>query len=398
MSAESLLEALHARGIHFIAGVPDSILKGFCAWVTRDARFDHVIAANEGAALSLAAGHHLATGQMPLVYLQNSGLANALNPYLSMCHPTVYDLPIVLLVGWRGQPGVPDEPQHRKVGAITMELLGLMDIDVLLLKDGSEGSLAKVDHAVASAVAGRSSLAIVVQKGVLDQDDLPNGSRIVSGDLQRGEVIKSLLDHLAHEDVVFSGIGHVSRELYAARLASEGTAPNRQPTPRRDFLCVGGMGHAHQIAIGYARGRRNGRVWCLDGDGALLMHLGALSTISRLSSSFVHVLFDNGVHASVGGQSVSGINIDYGAVAKTLGYPQVFKVSTHAQLELTLRRLRGSTDPAFVWVRVSQQIAEDLPRPKTALVELKHRFWAAGGGMIDDLVTPFSQVPAGFRP
>ncbi|HXZ02449.1 MAG TPA: phosphonopyruvate decarboxylase [Stellaceae bacterium] len=376
MFAEDLLGILHAHGVHLIAGVPDSVLRDFCAAATGDGRFDHVIAANEGAALALAAGHHLATGRVPLVYLQNSGLANALNPYLSMCHPSVYDLPVILLVGWRGRPGMADEPQHRKVGSITLDLLRLMDMRTILLEDASDAALGFVDEAVAAATATRSSLSIVVSKGVLDREAV-SGNHCGNGKLRRADVINTLLDNLEQNDVVFGGIGHVSRELYAIRLSSGQADNGSRPAAARDFLCVGGMGHAHQIAMGYAREHRDGRVWCLDGDGALLMHLGALSTVSRVSSPLVHVLFDNGVHASVGGQPVSGRNMDYRTIANKLGYPLTYKIDTQKQLQAMVKKLRNVTGPVFVWITVSDETVENLPRPKVALVDLKQSFNSA---------------------
>lgn len=372
MFAEDLLGLLHAHGIRLIAGVPDSILKGFCAVASADGRFDHVIAANEGAALALAAGHHLATGRIPIVYLQNSGLANALNPYLSMCHPSVYDLPVILLVGWRGQPGIADEPQHRKVGSITLDLLRLMDMPTVMLQAATQATLAAVEEALATATRDRASLSIVVPKGVLDGDVIA-GSHCANGKLRRMDVITTLLDNLTANDVVFGGIGHVSRELYAIRLSC-GQGNGEAQAASRDFLCVGGMGHAHQIAMGFAREHHGGRVWCLDGDGALLMHLGALSSVSRVSSPMVHVLFDNGVHASVGGQPVSGRNMDYRAIANRLGYPAAYKVDTQKQLQVTLKKLRNVTGPAFLWITVSDQTLDDLPRPKVSLVDLKRSF------------------------
>jgi phosphonopyruvate decarboxylase len=375
MFATSLLERLHQRGLRFIAGVPDSILQGFAAAAIGDKRFDHVIAANEGAALALAAGHHLATGRTPLVYLQNSGLANALNPYLSMCHPTVYDLPVILLVGWRGEPNRADEPQHRKLGSITLDLLRLLDIKIVTLAEKAQQASDDVDHAVEAAVSSGSSLAIVVSKGVLDEPVRPARDGTDDRVLLRSEVITALLRGMSDRDVVFGGIGHVSRELYAARLHN-GSATDGKTSGGRDFLCVGGMGHAHQIALGYARERRAGRVWCLDGDGALLMHLGALSAVSQARCAFVHVVFDNGVHGSVGGQPVCASNLDYGRLAADLGFRAVHKVTTAEQLERTLAALEGVTAPEFVWIRVKPETPDDLPRPKETLTEMKRAFMA----------------------
>lgn len=371
MFAASLLERLHQRGLRFIAGVPDSILQGFAAAAMGDQRFDHVVAANEGAALALAAGHHLATGRTPLVYLQNSGLTNALNPYLSMCHPTVYDLPVILVVGWRGEPTRSDEPQHRKLGSITLDLLRLLDIEIVTLAEKTQQASDHVDHAVEAAVSGGSSLAIVVSKGVLDDPVRPARDGSDDRVLLRNEVITALLRGMSDRDVVFGGIGHVSRELYAARLQNHSEG---KPNGGRDFLCVGGMGHAHQIALGYAREGRTGRVWCLDGDGALLMHLGALSAVSHAHCPFVHVVFDNGVHGSVGGQPVSAPNLDYGRLAADLGFRTVHKVATREDLQRTLAALDRVTAPEFVWIRVKPETPVHLPRPKETLTDMKRAF------------------------
>jgi phosphonopyruvate decarboxylase len=375
MFAESFLDRLHHCGIRFIAGVPDSILQGFAGAVDRDPRFDHIIAANEGAALAMAAGHHLATGRIPLVYLQNSGLANALNPYLSMCHPSVYDLPAILLVGWRGEPNRSDEPQHRKLGSITTDLLRLLDIKIVTLAEPTPQACDDISQMLEAAVSGQSSLAIVVSKGVLDEPVSQPRDETSALALGRPEVISVLLQDMSDEDTVFGGIGHVSRELYAARLRHR-AGGNDKNNSSRDFLCVGAMGHAHQIALGYARERRAGRVWCLDGDGAVLMHLGALAVISRASCPLVHVLFDNGVHGSVGGQPVCASNLDYGALAADLGFRTVHKIETHEQLERTLPTLQQVTAPVFVWIRVRPEIADDLPRPRGSFADMKRAFMA----------------------
>lgn len=224
-----------------------------------------------------------------------------------------------------------------------------------------------------AAVSGRSSLAIVVSKGALDEPVSRPEDETSAWTLSRPDVISVLLGHMSDEDAVFGGIGHVSRELYAARLRNR-AAGNGKNNGNRDFLCVGAMGHAHQIALGYARERRAVQVWCLDGDGALLMHLGALSVISRASCPFVHVLFDNGVHGSVGGQPVCASNLDYAAFAADLGYRTVHKIETHEQLERTLPALQQITAPVFLWIRVRPEIADDLPRPQGSFADMKRAF------------------------
>ena len=309
------VDSLLANGVDFFTGVPDSLLKDFCACVAdRMPRPGHVVAANEGGAVALAVGHHLATGRQALVYMQNSGQGNAVNPLLSLADPEVFGIPLVLLVGWRGEPGTDDEPQHVKQGKVTLELFRALGIPHAILPDDASAAPASVEDAVRTARASSGPFAIVVRAGTFGAYKPRTQSREVY-ELNREGALKVVVPALAGSTVVVSTTGKMSRELFELR---EGTGASH----RSDFRTVGSMGHASQIALGLALGRPERRVCCLDGDGALIMHLGALAIIGvEKPANLTHIVINNGAHDSVGGQPTAGFEIDLAAVARACGYP-----------------------------------------------------------------------------
>lgn len=365
MNAGELLGLLHDAGVRFATGVPDSLLTGLTDMLGRHPGIRHMVAASEGAAVALAAGHCLGTGRRPLVYMQNSGLANALNPLLSMCHPRVYDLPMLLVVGWRGEPGQPDEPQHLPTGAITTSLLDQLEIPWFVLEREPASGAERLRVWLAQA-GGRSCALVVPRNAIIAARDPGPGAG--SGTMDRTAALARILAAIPDEDAVFGGIGYVGRELLHARL-------QQQQTGAPDFLCVGAMGHASQFALGFALARPERRVWCLDGDGSFTMHMGSCNLVSRLPGTrFVHVLFDNGVHASVGGSEVCGRGTDYGSIARAAGYAQVVRVEDEGGMGDALRLVRQGGGPAFLWVLVSAKSKDGLPRPGDDLIRLRDRF------------------------
>ncbi|MFZ0888811.1 MAG: phosphonopyruvate decarboxylase [Candidatus Binataceae bacterium] len=369
MREAGVYRALRAHGIRFFTGVPDSSLSGFCRSVSTDGAVTHVVAANEGAAVALAAGFHLATGEMPVVYAQNSGLLNALNPFLSLCHDSVYAIPILFVIGWRGEPGEKDEPQHKKTGAITRELLAAMDLALMHLKGVEANWKEALDEHIASAIRGGRSAAILVSKGILDDGGEP--APATSATLSRREALTALLRGFSADDVVYAGIGHTGRELLALRSAAGQSAA----ADGGDFLCVGAMGYVSQLAIGSLLGGTAKRVWCLDGDGSFLMHMGATAVVRRLADApLVHVLLDNGVHASVGGQPVCGAPHDYAALAAAIGYGCVRTASTIGEIEEAVRAARSRSGPTFLWLPITGGTTAALPRPAGDFVERKRIF------------------------
>lgn len=363
-------EALIESGVDMFTGVPDSLLKNFCAYVTDNSSLSHgegkgvghIIAANEGNAVGIAAGHYLATGKPALVYMQNSGLGNTVNPLLSLADEKVYSIPMVLMIGWRGEPGVHDEPQHVKQGEVTLDLLEAMQIPYEILEEVSQ-----VREAVALAMKRKAPVALVIRKGTFGSYKLKNASHN-DNPLSREEALKLVIDHLHQEDVIVSTTGKLSRELFELREA-------RHEGHGHDFLTVGSMGHSSSIALGIALEKPSRRVFCFDGDGAFIMHTGALGIVASMHpANFFHILFNNGAHESVGGQPTIGFNLDTTAIAKASGYRHAFTATTTDEMVSALQQLEHLEGPVLLELRVAINSRDDLGRPTTTPIENKEAF------------------------
>lgn len=368
VNVEKIYNALQAYGVDFFTGVPDSLLKDFCAYVTdHTPREKNIIAANEGAAVSIAAGHYMASGRLPLVYMQNSGLGNTVNPLLSLMDEKVYALPVLLMIGWRGEPGVKDEPQHVKQGEVTLDLLEAIQIPYIVLSDKEEEALQQTDGILQKAKEESRPHAIVVRKGIFGKYQLRNK---LGNDypLSREEALKLVVEQLEENDVVVSTTGKLSRELFEYReVLHQGHG--------QDFLTVGSMGHSSSIALGIALEKPERAVWCLDGDGAFIMHMGAISNIGTLKPhNYRHIVFNNGAHESVGGQPTVGFQLDIPAIARACGYFAVYSVSTYEEIKQALQILSEIEGPALVEIRVKIDSRENLGRPTTTPVENRRNF------------------------
>ena len=361
------IDKLGENGIDFFAGVPDSLLKNICAYIqdNLDARHN-IIAANEGAAVGLAAGYHLATGKVGCVYMQNSGEGNIINPLASLTDPEVYNIPVLLLIGWRGRPGVHDEPQHVKQGKVTTGLLNVMGVNYDVLSKEEDKAAKQIDKAIAAVNAG-DVYALVIEKDTCDAYTLQN---VEKNDLTmtREEAIQTVAAALGEKDCIVSTTGMISRELFEARAAwGQGH--------ERDFLTVGSMGHASQIALGIALNKTDRKVWCFDGDGASIMHMGSMAIVaSKAPQNYVHVVFNNGAHDSVGGQPTVGLKIDLPAVAKAVGYPVAYSVDNKSDLQQVLKALPEG--PVFLEVKVKKGNRKDLGRPTTTPIQNKEALMA----------------------
>ena len=361
---EFFIEALREKGIDCFAGVPDSLLKNICAYITDHCDEAHnIIAANEGAAVGLAAGHYLATGQPACVYMQNSGEGNIINPLASLTDPEVYNIPVLLLIGWRGRPGVHDEPQHVKQGKVTTGLLNTMGINFDVLskeEDKAEKQIAK-----AVEVLNRKEVyALVIEKDTFEDYKLQN---VEKNDLtlSREEAIQTVAAALGKKDCIVSTTGMISRELFEYRAAMN-------QGHERDFLTVGSMGHASQIALGIAIAKTDRTVWCFDGDGAAIMHMGSMAIVAnKAPKNYVHVVFNNGAHDSVGGQPTVGLKIDLPAVAKSVGYPNAFSVDSKEDLVDALKAVKTLHGPVLLEVKVKKGNRKDLGRPTTTPIQNK---------------------------
>ena len=361
---EFFIEALREKGIDCFAGVPDSLLKNICAYITDHFDAAHnIIAANEGAAVGLAAGHYLATGQPACVYMQNSGEGNIINPLASLTDQEVYNIPVLLLIGWRGRPGVHDEPQHVKQGKVTTGLLNVMGVNYEVLSKEEDKAAKQIDKA-AKALANKEVFALVIEKDTFEDYKLQN-VEVNDLTMSREEAIQTVAAALGEKDCIVSTTGMISRELFEYRAAMN-------QGHERDFLTVGSMGHASQIALGIALAQPDRRVWCFDGDGAAIMHMGSMAIVAnKAPKNYVHVVFNNGAHDSVGGQPTVGLKIDLPAVAKAVGYNATCSVETKDYLKELLEKLKSQNGPVLLEVKVKKGNRKDLGRPTTTPIQNK---------------------------
>ena len=366
LDSKEYLDLLNNNGISFFSGVPDSLLKNICACITDNlAPQDHIIAANEGGAVGLAIGHHLATGQVPLVYMQNSGLGNVVNPLLSLASPEVYSIPILLLIGWRGRPGIKDEPQHVHQGRVTQASLEAMDIPYTILSAEIDEAREQTKAAIKLAKEANKPVALLVKKGTFDNYDFDIEISDLPLELEREEAIIKSASLIEENAAIVCTTGMPSRELFEFRARSGA----RHET---DFLTVGGMGHASQIAVGIALKQTDRPVYCLDGDGATLMHMGALAISGNSKAeNFIHILLNNGAHESVGGQPTIGFDVEFSKIAKACGYKTAVSVRTAKDVESAIKQAQKSAGPAFIEIQVKTGHRADIGRPTTTPAENK---------------------------
>lgn len=358
---------LTAHGVDFFAGVPDSLLKPVCFYLADHVGDKHVVAANEGGAVAVACGYHLATGGVPLVYLQNSGQGNTINPLLSLADRDVYSIPLVLLIGWRGEPGSADEPQHVKQGKVTVSLLEAMGIPWRHLPSEPAEASHCVDELVAIAAAESRPVALLVSKGTFEPYK-PKPSPSDSFEMTREQAIEAVAATLGDKDAIVATTGKISRELYECRTrAGEGH--------EREFLTVGSMGHASQIAMGIALAQPGRQVVCLDGDGAMLMHMGAAAIVGAAGvANFKHIILNNGVHDSVGGMPSAGLRVSFTEIARACGYAGAWRVERPEDVVGKIAQLRSARGPAMLEIMVQKGARPDLGRPETSPIENKRAF------------------------
>ena len=368
MKIEDFIEALEAD---FYTGVPDSLLKPLCNYLMHTYGIDrnhHLIAANEGNCAALAAGYHLATGKVPVVYMQNSGEGNIINPAASLLSDKVYAIPMIFVVGWRGEPGVHDEPQHIYQGQVTVKLLE--DMDIVSFVIGKETTIEELQEAMArfrSVLAKGKQVAFVVRKGALSYD----GKVVYKNDnkMLREEIIRHITA-VSGEDPIISTTGKASRELFEIREAND-------QSHKYDFLTVGSMGHSSSIALGIAVNKPEQKIWCVDGDGAVLMHMGAMAVMGNVKpQNLVHILINNGAHETVGGLPTVAGKVDFPALAGACGYDTAQKVDDFAALDTALKKAKAEAGLHFLEVSCAIGARDDLGRPTTTALENKENFMA----------------------
>jgi len=376
---------LATYGTDFFTGVPDSLLKSFCAWLSdhslqsNAAKKNHIIAVNEGAAVALASGYHLATGKIPLVYMQNSGIGNAVNPLLSLADGDVYSIPILLLVGWRGEPDVKDEPQHLKQGKVTCALFEAMRIPCLILSDNEDAIKSQLEECYAHIKNNNTPFALIARKDTFapytpgSDKNAAVKEDTVSLEMSREEAIEAIILSASPREVFVSTTGMASRELYELR-------EKHGMGHERDFLTVGSMGHASSLSLALAEQKPELSFTCFDGDGAALMHLGSMAAIGvRKPANLRHIVLNNGAHDSVGGQPTMARKIDLAGIARSVGYARVYSVKTQEELRRVLTEIPvsgndGTGGPMFIEIKVRKGNRKDLGRPRSSPQENKEAF------------------------
>ena len=368
INTETFYNHLKESGIDFFTGVPDSLLKDICSYITDNTSKErNIISANEGGAIALASGYGLASGKIPLVYMQNSGIGNTVNPLLSLADPEVYSIPLLMMIGWRGEPGLKDEPQHIKQGKVTIELLDAMQVPYKILSADIEEAKIQINEALSYIKKNNAPFAVVVRKNTFEPYKLKNIEQ-TDFDLTREQAVKEVTSLLSLNDIVVSTTGMTSRELFEHRATLK-------QGHERDFLTVGSMGHANQIALGIAIEKPNRNVYCFDGDGALLMHTGSMGIIGDIApDNFKHIVFNNGAHDSVGGQPTIAFTVDFGKIAQGFNYVKTFKVSTLNDLKESFEMFKNTKGPVLLEICVNKGARKDLGRPTISPVKNKENF------------------------
>lgn len=366
INPKAFIEYLDSVGFNFYTGVPDSVLEPFCSYLDfAKTRREHIIASNEGNAVALAAGNYLATEKLSIVYMQNSGFGNALNPLTSLTNEESYGIPMLVFIGWRGAPGVTDEPQHMLMGGILEQLLRLLNIRYVILSMDFEKAAQQIDEMKYIALSKMIPAAILVGKDTFEKTT--DHKRKSNYSLSRELVVKTLLNKFC-EDIIVSTTGKCSREVFEF-LDLEKREHNNI------FYCVGSMGHASSIALGIAKNYPNRRVVIFDGDGSLIMHMGALATIgcSKLKN-LIHIVINNGCHESVGGQKTLGFEINISSIAKQCGYRRAIRIDSFQKLSDLSEDIFSVDGSNLIEILVNNNSRNDLLRPNIPLAKLKINF------------------------
>ncbi len=370
ISCDEIFEVFRRNDLTFFTGVPDSTFKGWMTFLEEKhgKELTQIIAANECEATAIATGYHLSTGKVAVVYMQNSGLGKTVNPITSLCDPEVYSIPIVMMVGWRGEPGKKDEPQHKKMGRITIPLLETLEIPYRVLPDTIQEVAEVITEMRDIADRENTPVALIIRKGVIaPYDSEKTEVRESHLEMNREDAIKTIVDNLDGSEAIVSTTGKTSRELFEYRIER-----NEKPM---DFYTVGGMGCAASIALGIALQKPEKEIFVFDGDGAVIMQMGSLATIGHYKpSNFNHILFDNRAHDSTGGQMTVSDTVDFEKVALSCGYRNVIAVSTRDTLKQAITKMKSLKGPKMLIVKIKKGARENLGRPTTTPIENKKNF------------------------
>ena len=363
IEVKSLINLLKKNNSNFYTGVPDSVLKELSFALRNKGTKNHIIATNEGSAVSLGIGHYLSTKKVPCIYMQNSGLSNALNPLISIAHEKVYSIPLILIIGWRGSPKIKDEPQHNVKGRITENILKLLNIKYTILRSNTD--LKKFDKQIKIAKKNSSIVACLIEQGTLKKDKNINKKEDFYK-LNKEVFLKTLLENLEKKTKIISSTGYNSRELMYLRS-------KYQINNSEDFYMVGGMGHTASVALGYSLSNKKKTI-CIDGDGSFLMHLGSIKTAGTFAGkNFKYILLNNNSHDSVGGQNTYANNINFDKLSKSLGFKNFYCIKNEKNLKKNIKNFLAGKNLDFLEVKISNSKIKKLPRP-TNLIKIKNKF------------------------
>lgn len=369
MQVEKFVENIHKLDISNLIGIPDSALKPFCDYINGMGKdeFNHYVPANEGAAIGMAIGSYLATRKPACVYMQNSGIGNAVNPLTSLANENVYGIPMLMIIGWRGEPGKKDEPQHKFMGSITTDILNVLDVKYeILSRKMTMEEISTGFNKAKSVLEQNGQFAFILKKDFLDNiasEAYKNNAQII-----REDAIREIISNLSDDNIVVSTTGKISREVYEqSDMIREQHA--------QEFLTVGGMGHASMIALSIAKEKKEKRVYCLDGDGAAFMHMGNIAFIAKQNpSNLVHICLNNQAHESVGGMPTGAAGLQYAEIAKTCGYAKIYRVNHLEELQKVLIQIKNEYQLTFIEINVKIYSRENLGRPKESAEENKNNF------------------------
>ena len=363
IKVNSLINLLKKNNSDFFTGVPDSVLSELSSFLQNKTKKNHIIATNEGAAVSLGIGHYLSTNNMPCIYMQNSGLSNALNPLISIAHDKVYSIPLILIIGWRGSPRIKDEPQHNVKGKITENILKLLNIKYTIIRSNTD--LTKFDKQIKAAKKKSTIVACLIEQGTLEKIKRVSKKNDFYK-LDKEFFLKTLLQTLDKNTKIVSSTGYNSREIFYLR--------NKYKIKNSsDFYMVGGMGHTASVALGYSLSNKKKTI-CIDGDGSFLMHLGSIKTAGTFANkNFKYILLNNNSHDSVGGQNTYANDINFEKLSKSLGFKKFYSINNDKNLKKNIQNFLKGSSLGFLEVKVSNSKIKKLPRP-TDLIKIKKIF------------------------
>jgi phosphonopyruvate decarboxylase len=364
INCKDLFNILNDEGLTFFSGVPDSTFKAWTTFLLDEKKLTNIIAVNECEAVAICAGYHIATGRTGIVYMQNSGLGKAVNPVTSLADPEVYSIPMLLMVGWRGRPGIKDEPQHKKMGKITIPILKTLGIPHIILSHELARAKKEIRKANKYMSEKKSLFAIIINKGLFE--DYKQKREITQEyEMRREDAVKTIIDLLKGDEIIISTTGKTSRELFEYR-------EEQGKSHKTDFYTVGSMGCSSSIALGIAMQKKDKKIIIFDGDGAGLMQMGAFATIGHYKpENLIHILFDNESHESTGGQPTVSKGVDFGRIAEGSGYTYTETVKTKKELISTVRSVLKKKGPAFIRIKIRKGARKDLGRPTTTPIENK---------------------------